>query len=85
MALQDVLEMVTQNLEHQGFGVITTIDVQETFKRKLNVGFRAAIITPPVKPNIVSRTLRLIDLKRNTMDAPIAVTIHVNTVAIKAE
>lgn len=37
---QEVLSRVTQNLQLQGFGVITTIDLKETFQKKLNVGFR---------------------------------------------
>lgn len=41
----------------------------------------AATITPPVNPNIPSSAIRLIDLKRNTVDAPRAVTPHVNKVA----
>jgi uncharacterized protein (DUF302 family) len=40
MPFQDVLDTITQNLEHQGFGVVTTIDVRDTFKKNLNVGFR---------------------------------------------
>ena len=40
MSFQEVLDKITKNLEHQGFGVITTIDFQETFKRKLNIRFR---------------------------------------------
>ena len=37
MPFQEVLEKITENLEHQGFAVITTIDFQDTFKRKLNI------------------------------------------------
>ena len=40
MPFQEVLEKITQNLEHQGFGIVTTIDVRDTFRKKLNVGFR---------------------------------------------
>ena len=40
MPFQEVLEKITENLEHQGFGVITAIDFQDTFKRKLNIRFR---------------------------------------------
>jgi hypothetical protein len=44
----------------------------------------AAIITPPVKPNIPSRTFRLSSLKRKTSPAPAAVTSQVKVVAIRA-
>ncbi len=40
MPFQEVLEKITENLEDQGFAVITTIDFQDTFKRKLNIRFR---------------------------------------------
>ena len=40
MPFQEVLEKITENLEYQGFAVITTIDFRDTFKRKLNIRFR---------------------------------------------
>ncbi len=40
MPFQEVVEKITENLEHQGFAVITTIDFQDPFKRKLNIRFR---------------------------------------------
>ena len=44
----------------------------------------AAIITPPVNPSDASSTFRLLDLNRNTREAPNAVSPHVNSPAIKA-
>ena len=44
----------------------------------------AAIITPPVKPSIPSKKVRFIVLKKNTKEAPKAVTPHVNNVAYNA-
>jgi uncharacterized protein (DUF302 family) len=40
MPFAEVLEKVTHNLQLQGFGIITSIDVQDTFLKKLNVSFR---------------------------------------------
>jgi uncharacterized protein (DUF302 family) len=40
MPFQEVLEKITENLEYQGFAVITTIDFRDTLKRKLNIRFR---------------------------------------------
>jgi uncharacterized protein (DUF302 family) len=37
---QEVLEKITENLEDQGFAVITTIDFRDAFRRKLNIRFR---------------------------------------------
>jgi len=36
----EVVRRVTHNLKEQGFGIVTSIDIQDTFKQKLNVGFR---------------------------------------------
>ena len=44
----------------------------------------AATITPPVKPSIPSNTARFNVLKKNTIEAPAAVTNQVKVVAIKA-
>jgi hypothetical protein len=44
----------------------------------------AATITPPVKPNMGSKMALLIDLKKNTREAPSAVTSQVKVVANKA-
>jgi len=44
----------------------------------------AAIITPPVKPNIMSNIFRLISRKKKTGEAPRAVILQVKQVAKKA-
>ena len=59
MPFRDVLEKITENLEHQGFGVITTIDVQDTFKRKLNVGFRNYKILGACNPLFAYKAISL--------------------------
>lgn len=40
LPFQDVLNKLTATLKQQGFGIITSIDVQDIFKQKLNIGFR---------------------------------------------
>jgi len=59
MPFQEVLEKITQNLEHQGFGVVTTIDVQDTFKKKLNVGFRNYKILGACNPLFAYKAISL--------------------------
>src|SRR5690554_5789177 len=44
----------------------------------------AAIMTPAAKPSIVSKTFLLMVLKKNTREAPSAVTPHVKSVANSA-
>jgi hypothetical protein len=44
----------------------------------------AATITPPVNPNVPSKKVLFIVLKKKTQDAPIAVKAQVNNVAKNA-
>ena len=59
MPFQEVLNKVTQNLEHQGFGVITSIDVQDTFQKKLNIGFRKYRILGACNPQFAYKAISL--------------------------
>ena len=59
MPFQEVLEKITENLEHQGFGVITTIDFQDTFKRKLNIRFRNYKILGACNPLFAYKAISL--------------------------
>ncbi len=40
ISFEDALMRVTDKLKEEGFGIITEIDLKETFKNKLNVNFR---------------------------------------------
>ena len=59
MPFQQVLDKVTENLELQGFGVITTIDVQDTFQKKLKVGFRKYKILGACNPQLAYKAISL--------------------------
>jgi len=59
MPFQDVLDKITLNLEHQGFGVVTTIDVRDTFKKNLNVGFRNYKILGACNPLFAYKAISL--------------------------
>jgi uncharacterized protein (DUF302 family) len=56
---QQVLNKVTENLQQRGFGIITTIDVQETFKQKLNVNFRNYKILGACNPQFAYKAISL--------------------------
>ena len=40
LSFDKALERVTEELQKEGFGVLTEIDVKETLKKKLDVEFR---------------------------------------------
>ncbi|MEO8117440.1 MAG: DUF302 domain-containing protein [Bacteroidota bacterium] len=51
------IEKVTDELKKQGFGVLTQIDVQDTFKKKLDVDFRKYKILGACNPQFAHEAL----------------------------
>jgi uncharacterized protein (DUF302 family) len=54
---EEALERTTAALREQGFGVLTTIDVRDTLKRKLGADFRKYIILGACNPPLAERAL----------------------------
>jgi uncharacterized protein (DUF302 family) len=54
---EEALSRATAALKEQGFGVLTTIDVQQTLKAKLNRDFRKYVILGACNPPLADRAL----------------------------
>lgn len=54
---EQAVEKMTAALKEQGFGVLTTIDVKQTLKQKLDRDFRKYVILGACNPPLASRAL----------------------------
>jgi uncharacterized protein (DUF302 family) len=57
MPYEMALEKVTEALKAEGFGILTSIDVKETMKKKLDVDFRKYTILGACNPPLANRSL----------------------------
>lgn len=52
------IEKVTDELKKEGFGILTTIDVKDTLKNKINVDFKNYTILGACNPPIAHKALQ---------------------------
>jgi uncharacterized protein (DUF302 family) len=55
--MEEALNRVTDALTSEGFGVLTHIDVKETFKKKIDTEFRPYIILGACNPQLAYKAL----------------------------
>lgn len=56
-SFEEAIKKVTDELKKEGFGVLTTIDVKDTLKKKIDVDFR--------RYTILGRAIRRLRTKRS--------------------
>jgi uncharacterized protein (DUF302 family) len=54
----DTVARVTEELQKEGFGVLSTIDVKATLKKKLDVDFKRYVILGACNPQFAHRALQ---------------------------
>ena len=59
MSFDKAIIKVTEELEKEGFGIITEIDVKETLKKKLDIDFRKYKILGACNPHFAYQALQV--------------------------
>lgn len=58
LPFEQAIDKVTDELKKEGFGVLTTIDVKETLKKKIDVDFKKYTILGACNPPIAHKALQ---------------------------
>jgi uncharacterized protein (DUF302 family) len=58
MSYEDAVEKVTDELKKEGFGVLTSIDVKDTLKKKIDVDFKKYLILGACNPPLAYKALQ---------------------------
>jgi uncharacterized protein (DUF302 family) len=58
LPFEQAIDKVTEELKKEGFGVLTTIDVKETLKKKIDVDFKKYTILGACNPPIAHKALQ---------------------------
>jgi len=60
-SFEHAIERVTEALKLEGFGILTSVDVRDTLKKKINVDFRNYRILGACNPGLAHTALELED------------------------
>jgi uncharacterized protein (DUF302 family) len=55
---EQAIEKVTEELKKEGFGVLTSIDVKDTLKKKIDVDFKKYTILGACNPSLAHKALQ---------------------------
>jgi uncharacterized protein (DUF302 family) len=70
------ISKVTDELKKEGFGILTEIDVKETFKKKLDVDFRNYRILGACNPNFAFEAIKSEDKVGTMLPCNVVVQEH---------
>ena len=59
LPFEQAIDKVTEELKKEGFGVLTTIDVKETLKKKIDVDFKKYTILGACNPKLAHGALQV--------------------------
>ena len=57
LPFEEVIEIITEELAKEGFGVLTKIDVKEKFKEKIGIDFKKYVILGACNPPSAHRAI----------------------------
>ena len=77
-SFEEVIAQVTESLQQDGFGILTEIDAQAAFKKKLNAEFRPYKILGACHPQIAYEMLQLDDKAGVLYPCNVVVQEHAN-------
>ena len=58
VSYEKAIEKVTEELKKEGFGVLTSIDIKDTLKKKINVDFKKYAILGACNPVLAHKALQ---------------------------